>query len=108
MTSSIYIPQFRPFGRSGKLHGAFGAAPPCDPLVPGEDTGGARSPAQEAPVGQGRQGGILSGFGEQGSSKPWCMVYGRIYGIPRGSRYLIIKELGLKDHDYYGLWGLRS
>ena len=25
---------------------------------------------------------------------------------PRGSRYLIIKELGLKDHDYYGLGGL--
>ena len=27
-------------------------------------------------------------------------------GVPRGSRYLIIKELGLKDHDYYGFWGL--
>ena len=25
---------------------------------------------------------------------------------PRGSRYLIIKELGLKDQDYYGFWGL--
>ena len=24
--------------------------------------------------------------------------------IPRGSRYLIIKELGLKDHDHYGFW----
>ena len=24
----------------------------------------------------------------------------------RGPRYLIIKELGLKDHDYYGFWGL--
>ena len=24
----------------------------------------------------------------------------------RGSRYLIIQELGLKDHDYYGFWGL--
>ena len=24
----------------------------------------------------------------------------------RGSRYLIIKELELKDHDYYGFWGL--
>ena len=27
-------------------------------------------------------------------------------GLPRGSRYLIIKELGLKDHDYDGFWGL--
>ena len=26
--------------------------------------------------------------------------------IPEGSRYLIIKELELKDHDYYGFWGL--
>ena len=26
------------------------------------------------------------------------------YGIPRGSRYLIIKELGLKDHDSSGFW----
>ena len=26
--------------------------------------------------------------------------------FPRGSRYLIIKELGLKDHDYCGFWGL--
>ena len=26
--------------------------------------------------------------------------------VPRGSRYLSIKELGLKDHDYYGFWGL--
>ena len=26
--------------------------------------------------------------------------------LPRGSRYLIDKELGLKDHDYYGFWGL--
>ena len=26
--------------------------------------------------------------------------------LPRGSRYLIMKELGLKDHDYYGFWGL--
>ena len=26
--------------------------------------------------------------------------------FPRGSRYLIIKELGLKDHDYYGFCGL--
>ena len=25
---------------------------------------------------------------------------------PGGSRYLIIKELGLKGHDYYGFWGL--
>ena len=25
---------------------------------------------------------------------------------PRGSKYLIIKELGLEDHDYYGFWGL--
>ena len=27
-------------------------------------------------------------------------------GTPRGSRYLVIKELGLKDHDYYGFWDL--
>ena len=28
-------------------------------------------------------------------------------GLPQGgSRYLIIKELGLQDHDYYGFWGL--
>ena len=26
--------------------------------------------------------------------------------LPTGSRYLIIKKLGLKDHDYYGFWGL--
>ena len=26
--------------------------------------------------------------------------------LPRGSRYLIIKELGLKDHDDYGFGGL--
>ena len=26
--------------------------------------------------------------------------------FPRGSRYLTIKELGLKDHDYYGSWSL--
>ena len=25
---------------------------------------------------------------------------------PRGSGYLIIKELRLKDHDSYGFWGL--
>ena len=25
---------------------------------------------------------------------------------PRGCRYLMIKELGLKDHDHYGFWGL--
>ena len=25
---------------------------------------------------------------------------------PQGSRYLILKELGLKDHDCYGFWGL--
>ena len=25
---------------------------------------------------------------------------------PIGSRYLIIPELGLKDHDYYGFGGL--
>ena len=25
---------------------------------------------------------------------------------PRGSRYLLIKELGLKDRDHYGIWGL--
>ena len=23
--------------------------------------------------------------------------------LPRGSRYLVIKELGLKDHDHYGV-----
>ena len=28
--------------------------------------------------------------------------------VPRGSRYLIIKELGLKDHDDYGFWGPKS
>ena len=28
--------------------------------------------------------------------------------VPGGSRYLIIKELGLEDHDYYGFWGLNS
>ena len=27
---------------------------------------------------------------------------------PRGSRYRILKELGLKDHDYYGFWGPTS
>ena len=27
-------------------------------------------------------------------------------GKPKGSRFLIIKESGLKDHDYYGFWGL--
>ena len=26
--------------------------------------------------------------------------------LPRGSRYLIIKELRLKDHNYYGFWDL--
>ena len=26
--------------------------------------------------------------------------------LPKGSRYLVIKELGLKDHDNYGFWGL--
>ena len=25
--------------------------------------------------------------------------------LPRGSRYLLIKELRLKDHDDYGFWG---
>ena len=25
---------------------------------------------------------------------------------PRGSRYFMIKEFGLKDHDSYGFWGL--
>ena len=25
---------------------------------------------------------------------------------PRGSRYIIIRDLGLKDYDYYGFWGL--
>ena len=25
---------------------------------------------------------------------------------PRGSRYLLIRELGPKDFDYYGFWGL--
>ena len=25
---------------------------------------------------------------------------------PRGSRYLIIKDVGLKDHDYCGFCGL--
>ena len=29
---------------------------------------------------------------------------GTIY--PRGSRYLILNELGLKDHDYSGFWDL--
>ena len=28
--------------------------------------------------------------------------------LPRGSRYLIIKELRLKDHDYSGFWGLNN
>ena len=28
--------------------------------------------------------------------------------LPRGSRYLIIRDLGLKDHDCYGFWGLNS
>ena len=26
--------------------------------------------------------------------------------VPRGSKYLIIKESGLKDHVYYGFWAL--
>ena len=26
--------------------------------------------------------------------------------VPTGSRYLVIKELGLKDHDDSGFWGL--
>ena len=33
-------------------------------------------------------------------------VAGGYFLIPRGSRHLIIKELGLKDHDYYGFCGL--
>ena len=28
-----------------------------------------------------------------------------VYNLARGSRYLI-KELGLKDHDHHGFWGL--
>ena len=29
-------------------------------------------------------------------------------GDPKGSRYLIVEELGLKDHDSYGFWGHRN
>ena len=28
--------------------------------------------------------------------------------LPRGSRYKVIQEFGLKDHDYYGLSNLVS
>ena len=30
----------------------------------------------------------------------------RYYTVPRGSRYLILKDLELQDHDSYGFWGL--
>ena len=33
-------------------------------------------------------------------------VVGPTQAYPRGSRYLTIKELGLKDHEHYGFWGL--
>ena len=36
----------------------------------------------------------------------WYRLYRTWHVTPRGSRYLIIKELGLKDHDYSGFWGL--
>ena len=32
---------------------------------------------------------------------------GNHLGQPRGSRFLIIEKLELKDHDYSGFWGLR-
>ena len=41
-------------------------------------------------------------------SVPWTPFW-YMYGVsvvPKGSRYLIIKELGLKDHDHYGFGGL--
>ena len=28
--------------------------------------------------------------------------------LPRGSRYLVVMELGLKDHSYYGFWDLMA
>ena len=31
-------------------------------------------------------------------------TWGNVLHHPRGSRYLIIKKLGLKDHLYHGLW----
>ena len=36
----------------------------------------------------------------------FILEQGALTSIPRGSRYLIIKELGPKDHDYYGFGGL--
>ena len=46
-------------------------------------------------------------LGGGGASDRSPEAYSRSFlNIPRGSRYLIIKELGLEDHDYYGSWGL--
>ena len=33
-------------------------------------------------------------------------IYIYMYIEPKGSRHLIMKELGLTDHDYSGFWGL--
>ena len=30
----------------------------------------------------------------------------RTFSLRAFPEYLIIKEFGLKDHDYYGFWGL--
>ena len=35
-----------------------------------------------------------------------AVMYEAVLFYPGGSRYLTIKEFGLKDHDYYGFWGL--
>ena len=36
---------------------------------------------------------------------PQC-ISAAIVPRPRGSRYLILRDLGLKDHDYDGFWDL--
>ena len=41
---------------------------------------------------------------ESGLETISIMAFGTLF--PRGSRYLSIQELGLKDHIYYGRWGL--
>ena len=40
------------------------------------------------------------------SRVPWREPRQPSQSLPRGSRYQIIKELGLKDHDYSGFWCL--
>ena len=41
---------------------------------------------------------------QEGLNNITCTLW--IFNMPRGSRYQVIKEFGLKDHDYYGFWGL--